>query len=137
MAADRTPNLLRDPSPFVLQTELEDFCINYELNVYCDQANDMSRIYALLHQKILYVFNEYEVPIMTPAYVNDTAEPKMVRKDNWFAALAESLRPLRLVPTKKDDKKNGSNKVRHVSSKDHQNVDIPTRKISESDPTDA
>ena len=35
-AARRTPGLLRDPPPFVLQTALGDFCVTYEINVYCD-----------------------------------------------------------------------------------------------------
>jgi small-conductance mechanosensitive channel len=89
LAAERTPNLLRDPPPFVLQTEMQDFCVRYELNVYCDRASEMARLYTLLHQNILDVFNEYEIPIMTPAYVSDTAEPKMVPKDVWFAPPAK------------------------------------------------
>ena len=37
MAAARTPGLLRQPPPFILQKGLGDFCVTYELNVYCDQ----------------------------------------------------------------------------------------------------
>ena len=35
-AAERTPGLLREPAPFVLQKSLGDFCVVYEINVYCD-----------------------------------------------------------------------------------------------------
>ena len=33
LAAERTPGLLREPPPFVLQTALGDFCVVYEINV--------------------------------------------------------------------------------------------------------
>jgi hypothetical protein len=34
------------------------------------------------------VFNEYGVAIMTPSYVADPAEPKLVTQDQWYAAPA-------------------------------------------------
>jgi hypothetical protein len=40
----------------------------YELNVYCDQPQNMVELNTLLCQNILDVFNEHEVQIMTPAY---------------------------------------------------------------------
>ncbi len=43
MAAARTPGLLREPPPFVLQQSLGDFCVTYELNVYCDQPRGSKR----------------------------------------------------------------------------------------------
>lgn len=72
-AAARTPELLREPPPFVLQTLLGDFSITYELNVYCGDPQAMNRLYTELHRNILDVFNEYRVQIMTPAYEGDPA----------------------------------------------------------------
>ena len=89
LAAERTPGLLGEPAPFVLEKGLGDFCVRYELNVYCERAREMSQLYAALHQNILDVFNEYEVTIMTPAYVSDTADPKVVRRDFWFRSPAK------------------------------------------------
>ncbi len=83
LAASRTPGLRPTPPPFVLQTSLGDFAINYELNVYCDDAHAMVSLYAALHRNIQDVFNEYGVQIMTPAYVADPAIPKVVPKDQW------------------------------------------------------
>jgi len=83
MAAERTPGLLREPRPFVLQQTLGDFCVTYELNVYCDQPHQMPQLYTALHRNILDVFNEYGVQIMTPAYVADAAQPKVVPKEQW------------------------------------------------------
>ena len=89
IAAERTPGLLAEPRPFVLQKALGDFCVTYEINAYCDQPQAMARIYTALHQNILDLFNEYGVQIMTPAYEGDTEQPKVVPKENWFAAPAE------------------------------------------------
>jgi small-conductance mechanosensitive channel len=82
-AAERTPGLLREPPPFVLQQSLGDFCITYELNVHCDDPHRMAQLYTKLHQNILDVFNEYGVQIMTPAYEADPAQPKVVPKEQW------------------------------------------------------
>jgi small-conductance mechanosensitive channel len=57
--------------------------VNYELNVYCDDAQAMTRLYTELHRQILDVFNEYGVQIMTPAYEADPAQPKVVPRDRW------------------------------------------------------
>jgi small-conductance mechanosensitive channel len=89
-AAERTPGLLSKPEPFVLEKSLGDFCVTYELNVYCDKASEMLQLYALLHQNILDAFNEHGVQIMTPAYERDPAQPKIVPKEQWFAAPARA-----------------------------------------------
>ncbi|MGE5320385.1 MAG: mechanosensitive ion channel domain-containing protein [Hyphomicrobiaceae bacterium] len=88
MAAGRTPGLLATPEPFVLQKALGDFCVTYEINVYCDQPQGMNRIYTDLHRNILDVFNEYGVQIMTPAYEGDAEQPKLVPKARWYEAPA-------------------------------------------------
>jgi len=88
LAAERTPGLLREPAPFVLQKSLGDFCVVYEINVYCDVPAEMATLYSRLHQNILDVFNEYGVQIMTPAYEGDPGQPKVVPKDQWWTAPA-------------------------------------------------
>ena len=88
MAAERTPAVMREPVPFVRQLALGDFAVTYELNVYCDNAQTMGRIYTALHENILDVFNEHGVQIMTPAYEGDPEQPKVVPKEQWFSAPA-------------------------------------------------
>jgi small-conductance mechanosensitive channel len=83
-AAGRTPGLLREPPPFVLQKALGDFAVTYEINVYTDQPQAGPRLYTALHRNILDVFNEYGVQIMTPAYEGDPEQAKVVPKDKWF-----------------------------------------------------
>ncbi len=92
-AARRTPGLLRSPEPFVLELTLGDFCVTYELNVYCDDPQAMPGLYTALHQNILDVFNEHGVQIMTPAYEGDPAQPKVVPKSQWYAAPAPGGEP--------------------------------------------
>ena len=87
-AAGRTPGLLREPTAFVLQKSLGDFCVVYEINVYCNEPAQMPQLYSLLHRSILDVFNEYGVQIMTPAYEGDPEQPKLVSKEQWWAAPA-------------------------------------------------
>jgi small-conductance mechanosensitive channel len=87
-AAERTSGLVREPRPFILLKGLGDFAVNYELNVFCANPHEMPSTYAELHRQILDVFNEYGVQIMTPAYRADTPEPKIVPREQWYAAPA-------------------------------------------------
>jgi small-conductance mechanosensitive channel len=89
MAAERTEGLQRKSEPFVLQKALGDFGVNYELNVFCRNADKMDQIYTELHRNIQDVFNEYNVAIMTPHYVGDTDDPKLVPKEKWFTSPAQ------------------------------------------------
>jgi small-conductance mechanosensitive channel len=93
VAAERTPGLLKEPPPFVLQKSLGDFAVNYDLNVYCDNPQAMLQLYTALHQNILDVFNEYGIQIMTPAYERDPEQPKVVPKGQWFMAPAANPAP--------------------------------------------
>ncbi|MGB5062961.1 MAG: mechanosensitive ion channel domain-containing protein [Candidatus Competibacter sp.] len=103
LAADRTVGLLKQPAPFVLKTTLGDFAVTYELNAYCKDPQAMARLYSTLHENILDIFNEHSVAIMTPAYISDPPEPKIVPKDQWYAAPAtppvQSAQPGSANPT--------------------------------------
>jgi small-conductance mechanosensitive channel len=88
-AADRTPGIRKDPTPFVLQSGMEQVQVAYELNAYTDQADRMLRVYSDLHQNIQDAFNEYGVQIMTPYYEGDKEAPLVVPKEKWYAAPAK------------------------------------------------
>lgn len=90
LAAERTEGLLKDPKPFVLQKALADYAVDYELNVYCGNAQKMASLYDALHGNIQDVFNEYGVQIMTPSYEADTPDAKIVPKEDWYAEPARS-----------------------------------------------
>ena len=87
-AAEHTPGILRTPAPFVLQRALANCAVTYELNVYCANAQRMLDVYADMHRQILDVFNQYNVQIMTPLYIADPPEPKVVPPAHWYAAPA-------------------------------------------------
>jgi small-conductance mechanosensitive channel len=88
MAAERTPGLRHEPKPHVLQTSLEDFYVRYTLYVSLERQEDRLVTMDGLQANIQDLFNEHGVQIMSPNYVIDPAAPKVVAKQNWFAAPA-------------------------------------------------
>jgi small-conductance mechanosensitive channel len=88
-AGRKTPGLLQDPPPFVLQRGLKDFYVEYELNVYARDLSSPLTTYSVLHQNIQDIFNEHGVQIMSPNYEADPENPKIVPKDKWFLAPAK------------------------------------------------
>lgn len=84
----RTEGLSSQPSPFVLQKALTDFAVTYEVNAYCKDVSKIPMMYSELHRNIQDVFNENNVQIMTPNYVADTPEPKVVPPEGWYASPA-------------------------------------------------
>jgi small-conductance mechanosensitive channel len=92
-AARRTPGAKTDPPPFVLQLKLDDFCVQYELNVHIAEPLVILETYTELHRNVLDVFNEYGVQIMTPAYMKDPESPKVVPPNQWYLAPAKPEEP--------------------------------------------
>jgi small-conductance mechanosensitive channel len=89
-AARRTSDIARDPAPYVRQTKLSDFYVEYHLIAYSPIDHPVQRIDMLseLHANIQDVFNEHGVQIMSPHYMTETAEPQIVPKDRWYEAPA-------------------------------------------------
>ncbi|MEO1003884.1 MAG: mechanosensitive ion channel family protein [Cyanobacteria bacterium J06638_7] len=67
-AALRTPGVLAEPAPFVLQSGLDDFYVRYELNAYTADPGVMARIYSSLHENIQDGCNAAGLEIMSPHY---------------------------------------------------------------------
>lgn len=67
-AAQDTKGIMPHPDPFVLQTELNDFFVTYELNAYTHFPKQMAKLYSSLHQNIQNTFFEAGVEIMSPHY---------------------------------------------------------------------
>ncbi len=85
-AARRARGILPDPAPYVVQTALNDWYVEYKLVAYAGPEAPRLRAEAmsLLHAAIQDVFNEYGVQIMSPRYVADPATPKVVASDQWY-----------------------------------------------------
>jgi small-conductance mechanosensitive channel len=90
LAADRTPGLKKEPKPFVLQTSLSDFYVEYQLNAYLEKPETRMRVLAALHAHIQDAFNEHGVQIMSPHYEADPAEKVWVPREKWFEPPAKT-----------------------------------------------
>lgn len=67
-AALKTPDILADPAPFVLQKALEDSYVQYEINAYTRNPHAMFVTYSNLHANIQDCFYAAGVEIMSPVY---------------------------------------------------------------------
>jgi small-conductance mechanosensitive channel len=76
-AAQATEDILEEPEPVVLQTELADFAVSYELRAWTDAPSRMVHTRSALRQNVLDRFNEAGVEIMTPNQnaVRNSVEP--------------------------------------------------------------
>jgi len=74
-AAVRTENILQDPEPYVLQIDLNDFYVEYQINGYTDMPRATPTTYSDLRQNIQDCFNEAGREILSPHY-------RMLRKDD-------------------------------------------------------
>ena len=88
LAAARTPGVRREPAPVVRQSALEDFYVRYTLLFCPEQPAQRRKTLANVHANILDAFNEYGVQITSPNYEADPKTPKIVPRDQWFAAPA-------------------------------------------------
>ena len=68
-AALRVDLILKEPSPFVLQTSLDDFYVSYQINAYTKEANKQALVYSNLHQNIQDVCFEQGIEILSSHYL--------------------------------------------------------------------
>jgi small-conductance mechanosensitive channel len=83
-AAMRTDMLEQSPTPFVLQTSLDDFYVSYEINAYTKHPNNQPMIYSNLHQNIQDCFNEAGLEIMSSHYSSLRDGNKTTIPDNYL-----------------------------------------------------
>ncbi len=67
-AAKATGHILSHPTPFVLQTSLNDFHVSYELNAFTAHPQFMPLIYSELHQNIQDYCNQAGIEILSPGF---------------------------------------------------------------------
>ncbi|TDR82908.1 mechanosensitive ion channel family protein [Paludibacterium purpuratum] len=93
-AAHMTPGIADTPAPRVFQTALSDFYPVYRLAARAVPSTPASRaeLLSTLHANIQDVFNRHGVQIMSPHYMADGAEPKIVPPADWYAPPADSKR---------------------------------------------
>lgn len=84
-AALETDDILRKPTPFVLQTALNDFYVAYELNAYTAKPMNMQHIYSVLHQNIQDRFNNAGIELNSPHYLSLRDGSQTTIPDNYSA----------------------------------------------------
>jgi small-conductance mechanosensitive channel len=90
-AARRTAGILSDPPPRVFQTALSDFYVEYRLVCQAIPTEPLPRaeIVSNLNANIQDVFNEHGVQIMSPHYLGDPQQSKVVPKAHWYMPPAQ------------------------------------------------
>jgi small-conductance mechanosensitive channel len=83
LAAERTPGVVHDREPVVLQRALSDFYVEYQLLVVIERVEDRFRILSDLHAAIQDAFNEFGVQIMSPHFLAQPAERVVVPRSAW------------------------------------------------------
>lgn len=66
--ASRTDNILKRQKPFILQDQLRDFYVDYQLNVYVKDAKLAAKVYSDLRQNTQDVFAENKIELVSPHY---------------------------------------------------------------------
>ena len=90
LAAERTPGILSDPEPRVLQRALSDFYVEYQLLFRIKQPEQRYLIMSELHGRIQDAFNEYGVQIMSPHFEMQPADAVVVPATEWCKAPAKT-----------------------------------------------
>ncbi|NVN93307.1 MAG: hypothetical protein HXX11_22300, partial [Desulfuromonadales bacterium] len=85
--------VLHDPPPKVFQTALSDFYPQYRLvcQAIPSSSGPRAEIMSALHENIQDVFNEYGVQIMSPHYLGDPQEAKIIPRTKWAPPPADGV----------------------------------------------
>jgi small-conductance mechanosensitive channel len=94
-AAHRSHGVALEPAPYVVQTALSDFYVEYRLCAQSNKNAPSRRAEAIsqLHANILDVFNENGVQIMSPHYMADPAAPQVVPPGGWSPLSVGPIQP--------------------------------------------
>ncbi len=81
--AAKTAKVQTTPAPYVLQTALSDFYVEYKLRARTQEVVGRAAVLSELHAHIVDAFNTAGVQIMSPNYEADPEQPKLVAPDHW------------------------------------------------------
>lgn len=88
-AAAATPGIVRDPAPFIVQSALSDFYIEYRLCAHAAEASPRGRaeVRNRLHQRVLDVFDAAGVRLTSPHFLH------VATRQGWPARSGEPAGP--------------------------------------------
>jgi small-conductance mechanosensitive channel len=103
LAADRTPNVRKEPKPYVRQRQLSDFYVDYLLVARIKDEKSRLETLSNLHAQIQDAFNEFGVQIMSPHFMMQPDGALVVPASKWHSAPAISnpVEPATLPKTHK------------------------------------
>jgi len=90
LAADRTPNIRKEPKPYVRQRQLSDFYVNYLLVARINNEKLRLETLSNLHAQIQDAFNQYGVQIMSPHFMVQPEGAIVVPPSKWHSSPAVS-----------------------------------------------
>lgn len=82
-AASMTRDVRAEPPAFVTQVQLDDHFVKYSLTVVFASPERRLEAISELNGTIQDVFNEAELQIMSPHYIADPDEPKIIPPEQW------------------------------------------------------
>jgi small-conductance mechanosensitive channel len=85
LAASRTPGIYQEPPPRVLQRELSNLYVQYDLLAHLEEGKNRAVVISELHAQIQDAFNEYGAQIMSPHFESQPRKPVLVPKSAWYA----------------------------------------------------
>src|SRR4029453_14682237 len=85
LAASRDPGISHEPPPRVLQVELSDFYVKYDLLAHLEDGKNRAEVLSDLYAQIQDAFNEYGAQIMSPHFESQPKKPVLVPKSGWYA----------------------------------------------------
>ena len=93
LGASRTQGLRKQPPPRVLQRELSEVSVQYQLLAHLEDGRNRAAVISELHAQIQDAFNEYDVQIMSPHFEAQPEKSVVVPKSKWYSAPAKPPAP--------------------------------------------
>jgi small-conductance mechanosensitive channel len=88
LGAGRTAGIRKEPGPRVLQRELSNFYVEYQLLAHLEDGRSRAAVISDLHANIQDAFNEYDTQIMSPHFESQPDRKVLVPKTEWYSAPA-------------------------------------------------
>lgn len=83
-AALATPHIEAQPTPFVLQTKLDDWYVVYQINAYTRHPEKMALIYSQLHQNIQDMFHAAGIELLSPHFMGVRKADQIYMPDEYL-----------------------------------------------------
>ena len=114
LAASRTPDIYQEPPPRVLQRQLCNLYVQYDLLAHLEEGKNRAVVISELHAQIQDAFNEQGAQIMSPHFESQPKRPVLVPKSVSYAppvsspASGMSAEPVEVEPREIEARENVS-----------------------------